>query len=70
VQDAVDCPEWIVPFHLFKLLAEEVLNCCFALDSVCGWNGGYASTITCTSFSYFKTKLLQDIFSFFVKLIA
>ena len=27
MQDAVDCPEWVVPFHLFKLLAEEVLNC-------------------------------------------
>lgn len=26
MQDAVDCPEWVVPFHLFKLLAEEVLN--------------------------------------------
>lgn len=24
LQDAVDCPEWIVPFHLFKSLAEEV----------------------------------------------
>uniref|UniRef100_A0A453PHN2 mRNA (guanine-N(7))-methyltransferase n=1 Tax=Aegilops tauschii subsp. strangulata TaxID=200361 RepID=A0A453PHN2_AEGTS len=23
MQDAVDCPEWVVPFHLFKLLAEE-----------------------------------------------
>ncbi|CAL9078307.1 unnamed protein product [Musa textilis] len=23
VQDAVDCPEWIVPFHVFKRLAEE-----------------------------------------------
>ncbi|TXG67304.1 hypothetical protein EZV62_008579 [Acer yangbiense] len=22
-QDAVDCPEWIVPFHVFKSLAEE-----------------------------------------------
>ncbi|KAM0835524.1 hypothetical protein ACQ4PT_062874 [Festuca glaucescens] len=22
-KDAVDCPEWVVPFHLFKLLAEE-----------------------------------------------
>ncbi|KAL0300068.1 UNVERIFIED_CONTAM: cap guanine-N7 methyltransferase 1 [Sesamum angustifolium] len=22
-QDAVDCPEWIVPFHVFKALAEE-----------------------------------------------
>jgi hypothetical protein len=63
VQDAVDCPEWVVPFHLFKLLAEEVPNCCFAFNSVCGWNGAYASTIICT-FSYFKMKLLQDIFSF------
>ena len=26
MQDAVDCPEWVVPFHLFKLLAEEVSN--------------------------------------------
>ncbi|RRT48808.1 hypothetical protein B296_00052809, partial [Ensete ventricosum] len=25
MQDAVDCPEWIVPFHVFKCLAEEVL---------------------------------------------
>lgn len=25
LQDAVDCPEWIVPFHVFKSLAEEVL---------------------------------------------
>ena len=24
MQDAVDCPEWIVPFHVFKSLAEEV----------------------------------------------
>ena len=24
LQDAVDCPEWIVPFHVFKSLAEEV----------------------------------------------
>jgi len=24
LQDAVDCPEWIVPFHVFKALAEEV----------------------------------------------
>lgn len=24
MQDAVDCPEWIVPFHIFKSLAEEV----------------------------------------------
>ncbi|XP_073358394.1 mRNA cap guanine-N(7) methyltransferase 1 isoform X3 [Aegilops tauschii subsp. strangulata] len=23
LEDAVDCPEWVVPFHLFKLLAEE-----------------------------------------------
>lgn len=23
-QDAVDCPEWIVPFHVFKSLAEAV----------------------------------------------
>ncbi|KAJ6825550.1 mRNA cap guanine-N7 methyltransferase 1 [Iris pallida] len=23
LEDAVDCPEWIVPFHLFKSLAEE-----------------------------------------------
>ncbi|KAE9447032.1 hypothetical protein C3L33_21072, partial [Rhododendron williamsianum] len=23
LQDAVDCPEWIVPFHIFKSLAEE-----------------------------------------------
>ncbi|MQL81671.1 hypothetical protein Taro_014136 [Colocasia esculenta] len=22
-KDAVDCPEWIVPFHVFKSLAEE-----------------------------------------------
>jgi hypothetical protein len=27
MQDAVDCPEWVVPFHLFKLLAEEVDLC-------------------------------------------
>ena len=27
LQDAVDCPEWVVPFHLFKFLAEEVLSC-------------------------------------------
>lgn len=26
-QDAVDCPEWIVPFHVFKSLAEEVIFC-------------------------------------------
>ena len=31
LQDAVDCPEWVVPFHLFKLLAEEVLSCSLAL---------------------------------------
>lgn len=24
LQDAVDCPEWIVPFHVFKEIAEEV----------------------------------------------
>ncbi|KAL9297864.1 hypothetical protein ACSQ67_023760 [Phaseolus vulgaris] len=24
LEDAVDCPEWIVPFHVFKSLAEEV----------------------------------------------
>lgn len=24
LQDAVDCPEWIVPFHVFKSLVEEV----------------------------------------------
>ena len=24
LQDAVDCPEWVVPFHVFKSLAEEV----------------------------------------------
>jgi hypothetical protein len=29
MQDAVDCPEWVVPFHLFKLLAEEVDLCLF-----------------------------------------
>ncbi|KAF9608053.1 hypothetical protein IFM89_005203 [Coptis chinensis] len=23
LQDAVDCPEWVVPFHVFKSLAEE-----------------------------------------------
>ncbi|XP_047149212.1 mRNA cap guanine-N7 methyltransferase 1 [Vigna umbellata] len=23
LEDAVDCPEWIVPFHIFKSLAEE-----------------------------------------------
>ncbi|KAG9153818.1 hypothetical protein Leryth_005943 [Lithospermum erythrorhizon] len=23
LEDAVDCPEWVVPFHLFKSLAEE-----------------------------------------------
>nr|XP_016514077.1 PREDICTED: mRNA cap guanine-N7 methyltransferase 1-like [Nicotiana tabacum] len=23
LEDAVDCPEWIVPFHVFKALAEE-----------------------------------------------
>ncbi|KAH6764229.1 mRNA capping enzyme family protein [Perilla frutescens var. hirtella] len=23
LEDAVDCPEWIVPFHIFKALAEE-----------------------------------------------
>ena len=23
LEDAVDCPEWIVPFHVFKSLAEE-----------------------------------------------
>ncbi|KAJ0045751.1 hypothetical protein Pint_04345 [Pistacia integerrima] len=23
LEDAVDCPEWIVPFHLFKSMAEE-----------------------------------------------
>ncbi|KAL6553436.1 hypothetical protein OROGR_007278 [Orobanche gracilis] len=23
LEDAVDCPEWIVPFHVFKILAEE-----------------------------------------------
>jgi hypothetical protein len=30
MQDAVDCPEWVVPFHLFKLLAEEVDLCIFS----------------------------------------
>ncbi|KAL2943918.1 mRNA cap guanine-N7 methyltransferase 1 [Bienertia sinuspersici] len=24
LEDAVDCPEWVVPFHVFKSLAEEV----------------------------------------------
>lgn len=33
MQDAVDCPEWVVPFHLFKLLAEEVLEGFYCFNS-------------------------------------
>ncbi|KAI8018087.1 Protein trichome birefringence-like 19 [Camellia lanceoleosa] len=29
--DAVDCPEWIVPFHVFKSLVEEIL-CLIAME--------------------------------------
>ncbi|XP_074347730.1 mRNA cap guanine-N(7) methyltransferase 1-like [Apium graveolens] len=28
LEDALDCPEWIVPFHVFKSLAEEGQFCC------------------------------------------
>uniref|UniRef100_A0A2P2L6G6 mRNA (guanine-N(7))-methyltransferase n=1 Tax=Rhizophora mucronata TaxID=61149 RepID=A0A2P2L6G6_RHIMU len=31
LEDAVDCPEWIVPFNVFKLMAEEVESCCMVL---------------------------------------
>ena len=34
MQDAVDCPEWVVPFHLFKLLAEEVCSYSIAKSAV------------------------------------
>lgn len=34
LQDAVDCPEWIVPFHVFKEIAEEYdLELVFAKNS-------------------------------------
>ncbi|KAG6637475.1 mRNA cap guanine-N7 methyltransferase 1-like [Carya illinoinensis] len=34
LEDAVDCPEWIVPFHVFKSLAEEYdLELVFAKNS-------------------------------------
>uniref|UniRef100_A0A2N9HLD0 mRNA (guanine-N(7))-methyltransferase n=1 Tax=Fagus sylvatica TaxID=28930 RepID=A0A2N9HLD0_FAGSY len=34
VKDAVDCPEWVVPFHVFKALAEEYdLELVFAKNS-------------------------------------
>ncbi|KAG6515919.1 hypothetical protein ZIOFF_026365 [Zingiber officinale] len=34
MQDAVDCPEWIVPFHVFKSLADEYgLDLVFAKNS-------------------------------------
>ncbi|WOL04538.1 mRNA cap guanine-N7 methyltransferase 1-like [Canna indica] len=34
LEDAVDCPEWIVPFHVFKTLAEEYgLDLVFAKNS-------------------------------------
>uniref|UniRef100_A0A2N9HKP8 Uncharacterized protein n=1 Tax=Fagus sylvatica TaxID=28930 RepID=A0A2N9HKP8_FAGSY len=34
VNDAVDCPEWVVPFHVFKALAEEYdLELVFAKNS-------------------------------------
>uniref|UniRef100_A0A2N9GS58 mRNA (guanine-N(7))-methyltransferase n=1 Tax=Fagus sylvatica TaxID=28930 RepID=A0A2N9GS58_FAGSY len=34
LEDAVDCPEWVVPFHVFKALAEEYdLELVFAKNS-------------------------------------
>jgi hypothetical protein len=45
MQDAVDCPEWVVPFHLFKLLAEEVLERSLSSTVFCA---AYASTTVVT----------------------
>lgn len=45
LQDAVDCPEWIVPFHVFKSLVEEVKLFFFemALMFLFNMNGYYAA---------------------------
>ena len=55
MQDAVDCPEWVVPFHLFKLLAEEV----------CGYSIAQSPVMTCAFFPYFQ----QVDFNFLWKFI-